>query len=207
VDNVESRTAGRPRAFEPEDAVAAALDTFWGRGFSEVSVTDLEGSTGIIRTSLYNAFGNKRGLFDAALDYYLTDLSGEIDRRLTSATGGLTDIHQFFDYLESMFIASSRGCFMVNAMIEFGDTDPTITQRANDYIETIAAGFRAALSRAQANDEIPPTPPIGTTANQLVLETLGLNLAVRIGPDPDRLHSLFEAAHHTVRTLQPTADR
>ena len=204
MNDVERRGAGRPRAFEPGDAVASALETFWGRSFTDVSVTDLEVSTGIIRTSLYNAFGNKRGLFDAALDLYLTGLSAKINRQLTNAAGDLDDIHQFFDFLEAAFVASSRGCFMVNSMIEFGDTDPAISQRGIEYIETLVNGFRATLSRARDHGDIPSTVPIGATADRLVLQTLGLNLAVRIGPNPERLRQLFAATHDGVRALQPS---
>ena len=131
MGDVQSRGAGRPREFEPEAVVASAMETFWGRSFTDVSVTDLENSTGIIRTSLYNAFGNKRGLFNAVLDHYLTVLYAEINRQLTHGAGGLDDIHQFLDGLQAVFAASTRNCFMVNSMIEFGDTDPAPSEGLN----------------------------------------------------------------------------
>ena len=204
MKDAENRRAGRPREFEPQVAVESALETFWGRTFTDVSVTDLEDSTGIIRTSLYNAFGNKRGLFNAALEHYLAGLSAEISRRLTQGAGGLEDIHQFLDWLQAAFTASSRGCFMVNSMIEFGDTDPVISERGTEYIQTLTNGFRATLTRAQHDGEIPSTVPIRATADQLTLQTLGLNLAVRIGLNPEQLQHLIAATHDGIRALQPT---
>ena len=58
---------GRVQTFETATAVAAARDLFWDRGYEATSVADLEDATGVQRSSLYHAFGSKRGLFDAVL--------------------------------------------------------------------------------------------------------------------------------------------
>ncbi len=195
------RAPGRPREFRDQDAVASALETFWARGYAGVSITDLEESTGVVRTSLYNAFNSKRGLFDAALDCYLSRLVEAIDQQLTTATSGLDDVHAFLDGLESNFAAGVPGCFMVNSMIEFGDADRAVAERAHRYIETLTRGFRAALGRACEHGEVSPATPLAAIADALVLETLGLNLAARFGLADDRLAELFAGAHATVRSL------
>ena len=48
---------GRPRAYEPELALARALDVFWKDGFAATSLDDLSAATGMNRPSLYGAFG------------------------------------------------------------------------------------------------------------------------------------------------------
>jgi TetR/AcrR family transcriptional repressor of nem operon len=196
-----NRGAGRPREFELEDAVASALEAFWARGVSDVSVADLEDATGVIRTSLYKAFGNKRGLFEAALDRYLNDLFALINGMLTDAAGGLDDIHQFFNGLEAALTDSTQGCFMVNCMVEFGDSDSVVSERGSEYVATLTKGFRSALTRAKKTGEIPPSVSVEATADQLTLQALGLNLAVRIAPDPARIQQLFEATYERIRTL------
>src|ERR1044072_1583576 len=54
---------GRPRAYEPEVALARALDVFWKEGFAATSLDDLSAATGMNRPSLYCAFGDKRELY------------------------------------------------------------------------------------------------------------------------------------------------
>src|SRR3977135_1263272 len=54
---------GRPRAYEPEVALARALDVFWKEGFAATSLDDLSAATGMNRPSLYGAFGDKRELY------------------------------------------------------------------------------------------------------------------------------------------------
>lgn len=63
-------TKGRPREFDVDEALAAALRIFWSKGYEGASLTDLTEAMGITRPSLYAAFGNKEQLFRKALDLY-----------------------------------------------------------------------------------------------------------------------------------------
>lgn len=58
---------GRTRAFDLDQAIGAARDRFVRSGYLGTSVDDLIEATGVPRSSLYHAFGSKRGLFLAAL--------------------------------------------------------------------------------------------------------------------------------------------
>ena len=58
---------GRTRTFDESDATRSALGVFWDQGFDGTAVPDLEEATGLSRSSIYHAFGSKRGLFDAAV--------------------------------------------------------------------------------------------------------------------------------------------
>ncbi|MCI4590438.1 TetR/AcrR family transcriptional regulator [Sphingobium sp. BYY-5] len=64
---------GRPRAFDPEEALAAALEVFWRRGYEAASLAELTEAMGITKPSLYACFGNKEALFRKALDLYERD--------------------------------------------------------------------------------------------------------------------------------------
>ncbi|MFC4949723.1 TetR/AcrR family transcriptional regulator [Pseudonocardia sp. GCM10023141] len=61
---------GRPRAFDTDAALDAALLTFWRYGYEGTSLTALTEAMGINRPALYLAFGDKKGLFLRALDRY-----------------------------------------------------------------------------------------------------------------------------------------
>src|SRR3981189_3871404 len=64
---------GRPRAYEPEVALARALDVFWKDGFAATSLDDLSAATGMNRPSLYGAFGDKRELYIKSYARYRAD--------------------------------------------------------------------------------------------------------------------------------------
>src|SRR5215475_5810980 len=66
----EPKRRGRPRAYQPEVALARALDVFWREGFAGTSLDDLSAATGMNRPSLYGAFGDKRELYIKSYEAY-----------------------------------------------------------------------------------------------------------------------------------------
>src|SRR5215469_18940198 len=66
----EKARRGRPRAYDPAQALAQATAAFWDAGFSATSLEDLTAATGMNRPSLYGAFGDKRALYRTLLHRY-----------------------------------------------------------------------------------------------------------------------------------------
>src|SRR5258706_2609190 len=62
---------GRPRAYDPDAALARAVDAFWDAGFAATSLDDLTVATGMNLPRLYAAFSDKQALYHQALDLYL----------------------------------------------------------------------------------------------------------------------------------------
>jgi len=77
---------GRPREFDVDEALAAALRVFWSKGYEAASLTDLTEAMGITRPSLYAAFGNKEALFRKALDLYEREKLAYIGEALKAPT-------------------------------------------------------------------------------------------------------------------------
>lgn len=75
-------TMARTREFDTEAAVSRAMELFWTRGYEATSVRDLTGHLGIGQGSLYAAFGDKDGLYRAALEHYRTTLAAAALRSL-----------------------------------------------------------------------------------------------------------------------------
>ncbi|MEU9063880.1 TetR/AcrR family transcriptional regulator [Streptomyces sp. NPDC048430] len=63
--------AGRPRAFDMEAVLEAAMLLFWEQGYEATSLAQLRDSTGLSSASLYGAFGSKEGLFERAVEHYI----------------------------------------------------------------------------------------------------------------------------------------
>ncbi len=65
-----SKRRGRPRRFDPQEAVATAQHLFHARGYDAVSVADVTEALGINPPSFYAAFGSKAGLYSRVLDHW-----------------------------------------------------------------------------------------------------------------------------------------
>jgi AcrR family transcriptional regulator len=134
----------RSQEFDTTSAIAAALDVFWARGYEGTSLTDLETATGLSRSSLYNSFTNKRGVFDAAVQMYLEHV---IRPRLRGLTDNPTP-HSVDNYLASLANAIAtmtadsprRGCLLLNATAGLGAHD--------DAVAAVIRGYRQELSDA-----------------------------------------------------------
>ena len=58
---------GRKRSFDDDEVFARAREAFLEHGYEGTSIDALVKTTGLLRGSLYGAFGSKRGIFVAAL--------------------------------------------------------------------------------------------------------------------------------------------
>jgi AcrR family transcriptional regulator len=67
---LERKPRGRPRSFDREQALEAAMEVFWRKGYDATSIADLTEAMGINPPSLYAAFGDKEKLYLEAVEYY-----------------------------------------------------------------------------------------------------------------------------------------
>ena len=138
---------GRVQTFDTDEVVRAVRALFWERGFEGVSVPDLETATGVGRSSLYHAFGSKRGLFDAAVRSYLEEV---VRPRLRPLTLDPVDPGALPAYLHGVrtVLAEGRapalrsGCLLLNAA-----TSPIGRDEA---VAGAVLGYRAELHTALA---------------------------------------------------------
>ncbi len=110
---------GRIQAFDTEAVVRAARTVFWEQGYAEASLPDLERATGLSRSSIYHAFGSKRGLFDAALTSYLGEIIRPRLLPLTAPTVASGAIVDYFAGLREALarrgtLSSNNGCLLLN---------------------------------------------------------------------------------------------
>jgi AcrR family transcriptional regulator len=193
------QSVGRPKGYDRDTALLAARDLFWEQGYERTSIADLETRTGLNRSSIYQEFGSKRELFEAALECYadrvIADLlAGLRSGGLRSGPGpeaGLDSVSALFRRLGELFrcdtAVSARGCMMVNAIAELAARDDRVRAAAAAYRDRLRASFGSALAAAAAKGEIDP----GTAdarAHLLASALMGVWLSVRIDPvDASRL--------------------
>lgn len=73
----------RPRKFEVDEVLSSARAVFATQGYNGTSIDELIRATGLMRGSIYKAFGSKRNLFvlilaDVATDFQKTEVNLDI---------------------------------------------------------------------------------------------------------------------------------
>lgn len=193
-------TRGRPRTFDTDEVLAEALEVFWRRGIRATTIRDLEAHLGLSQSSLYNTFGTKTQLLDAALDRYEVLVDRDLLQPLEAAAAGLDSVLRFFDALGRWVSGRGRrGCMIVNLMAEDGGEIEGISRRTRRYRARVRSAIKAALDRAAAAGELDPEVADGR-ADVLLGLALGLNVAARGGATSAELTRLVTAAQALVQT-------
>ncbi len=147
----------RPRIFNPDEALAKAMQVFWQQGYCATSLDDLETKLGLKRQSIYNAFGDKRSLFLKSLKLYREQSIAFVQQQLKllqSPKAALSHLVQVLAQGASVD-GQSCGCFMANTALELADHDPEIAQEVNRMFEQLEDCLADVIEKGQRQGEIP----------------------------------------------------
>ncbi len=154
-----SSVMARPREFDREQVLDQAIEVFWQHGYEGTSIQHLVDRMGIHRGSLYCAFGDKHGLFLAALDRYEEVFHSRILERL--AEGGHRGkarraIRRVFEDIVGSCAGSAgrRGCLMTNSAVELAAHDRDTAARVIANLSRLEEALCTALRTAQAEGEL-----------------------------------------------------
>lgn len=122
---------GRPRAFDVEAALDRAVEVFWKRGYVGASLSELTAAMGIAPPSLYAAFGDKRGLFLAALDRYAATAGAVPLAALRSGNGPVDKLRAFLRAAVDLAYDGERGrgCLAACVAADAAGDDDVIRDR------------------------------------------------------------------------------
>ncbi|WP_066581616.1 TetR/AcrR family transcriptional regulator [Cellulomonas timonensis] len=142
---------GRHPGFDTTQVVQAARDVFWDKGYDGASVPDLEQATGLARSSLYHAFENKRGVFDAAVRDYLDTVVRPRLRVLTAEPGHPDAVLVYLRGLVEALgrrteDAARRGCLLIDSTAGLAARDDAQRAVVDAYRAELVDAFRRGLS-------------------------------------------------------------
>ena len=181
----------RPREFDPDEVLESATRVFWAKGFEHTSLDDLCEATGLNRSSLYSAFGDKRKLYLSALARYEDGSAARITAALEDRP--IRDgLKAFLASLIDSIVAGPgrRGCFIGNCAAELARLDRTAGSRVRKSLGRIEATFRDALGAAKERGELRPDSDVVELARFLTAGIQGLRLVGKTNPDRAALEDI-----------------
>ncbi|NJC70704.1 TetR/AcrR family transcriptional regulator [Planosporangium thailandense] len=189
---------GRSKEFEPQEALRAALDLFWERGYEATSMSDLVERLGIGRASIYGTFGSKQELFLQALDRYVSETDARVIERLSRPGRALSAVRELVEwYVEETERDDGRGCLVVNAAVELLPANEAVARRVEASWRTLEVALATALSRARVEGDLRPDADPLSLARFLVVVLQGLRV---VGKGADR-HRGRDAARQALAVL------
>lgn len=195
----------RPREFDEEQCLNAAVLTFWRRGFEATSVRELAANMGLTCASLYNAFGDKRALFHRALEHYMAHGFSARARRLEGQYPPREVLVVFFEEIieRSLSDADRKGCLLVNSALEVAPHDAEFRKAIETVLSEMEAFFRRCVCAGQADGTIARDQSPEDLGRLLLGALLGLRVLARSRPEPDLLHGLLRPVFSMLGVPEP----
>lgn len=147
---------GRPREFELDAVLESAMEVFWTKGYSATSTAELCEATGLGRGSLYNTFGSKQDLYEAALARYADRgvvLQVEILQQAGSAKGKLRNLMEWVIETD-LSDPRHRGCMTINAATEAAGRDDAVVKLVGGQFHRLEAAIHDTIVAGQKAGEI-----------------------------------------------------
>ena len=157
-DEPGPRPRGRPRAYDPDAALAAATAAFWHAGYAATSLDALSEATGMNRPSLYGAFGDKRELYLAALRRYVDEARAAMDAALSAPRPLREGLKRVFDLALKLYYPADeapRGCLLVGTAATESVQDAGIRETLGRGLRNFDQAFEQRMQRAIAEGELP----------------------------------------------------
>jgi AcrR family transcriptional regulator len=189
---------GRPRSFDTDEALEAAMRLFWAAGYEGASLTELTEVMGINRRSIYATYGNKQALFRKAVDRYLAGpgafvanaLQQPTARRVASAV-----LHGCADaYTTPGFPA---GCLLVQSALAAGPEGEPARRDLSARRESGIGVLRERFERARAEGDLKPGSDPDALARYLTAIGQGISVQAAGGASREDLHRIADQALST----------
>ena len=187
---------GRKKNYDRDTLIKNAMEIFRDHGFTGTSAQMLVEGLGVNRFSLYSEFGNKQGLFEAALERYDEEV---IDRRfgpLEAPEAGIEEIRTLLEFYASASKgpALGRGCLLCNTAVEFGPVDPGGAGFVQRYFERLTRAFHTALDNAYNRGELLNSVAPREEADFFTASVLGLFVMIRAKAPPALIENAAKIA-------------
>ena len=182
----------RTRTFDPSATLSTAVNLFASKGYSETSMEDLVRATGVSRYGLYGTFGNKRELFEQALEKYAEGMGKQSFLRLLEPDASLAHIRKIFDERVSDMCCNGehKGCLFIHTAMQLAPDDDELRGVLKNFMKRISKAFTIGLESAKKRGEVRANLDSKAAGELLTSTMFGLAVLGRTGFDRDALDNI-----------------
>ena len=186
---------GRRREYDEAAVLTGAMHAFRRTGYGQASVRELEQATSLSAGSLYHAYGDKQGLFDAAFAHYNEAVLRARIERYSPAGCGVDGLEKLFSTLLEEPDGQRLGCLITNTAVEFGATavHPGVRDGFAILEETFEDRLRSLVGATRPDGEI------AAAATRLLALYQGVLVLVRGGHDLRKARDMIASEFDSLR--------
>ena len=186
----------RPRDFDEARVLDRAVDCFWKHGYGATTVRDLADAMQIGGASLYNAYGDKRALFERSLERYANRSMRDRIARMEAEHRPKEAIRAFIAEIvdRSLKDPDRKGCLLVNSALDVAPHDAEIGKVVAGYLDELRAFFRRNIEAAQRAGQAPTSIDAEEVSGHLLGVLAGIRVLARTGAKRKALESVARPA-------------
>ncbi len=190
-----AKPRGRPRAYDPDVALARARDTFWRAGYAGTSLDELASRMRMNRPSIYAAFGDKEALYLRAVARYADDSRSALAAELAQPRPLPEALRVVFRGALRWYLAGDdgpRGCFLIGTAVTEARRSQQVRAIVESTFDAFTDIFADRFERAARDGELAPLSPKALA--HLATATLNtIALRARTGAKPEVFDALIDA--------------
>lgn len=189
---------GRPRAFDAEAALGAALALFWRQGYEQTSLDDLTRAMGISRSSFYACFRSKHGALLAAVGLYCDEQFRALEALADAQPDPAAAARAVVEAIGAPD-GGRQGCFLANCVTELAPHDAEVEALGRRQLARFERLLAERLAQVRGVPAEAEDPGVADSAAALLSLALGATMLRKAGTAPDRLRSLLAEADRLIR--------
>ena len=144
---------------------------------------DIVRATGVSRYGLYGTFGNKRELFEEALEKYADSMGRQSYLKLLEPDASVQHIRDIFEERIVMMCDEDedKGCMIAHTAVELAPHDPEMKAVLMRFLKRMAKAFAIGLETAQSRGEVRSDLDPTETSYFLTGSIFGMGIMARAG--------------------------
>jgi TetR/AcrR family transcriptional repressor of nem operon len=172
------------------------MEEFASRGYAKTSIDDVVKATGVSRYGIYGTFGNKRELFEQALEKYTEHMGRAAFLRLLEPDATLDHIRRTFnDRLDHIFASDDHttGCLVIMTAMELAPGDKDVEIVLNGLLMRMSHVYSHGLQQAREKGEIQEELDLENAGQFLTGAFFGMSVMSRCGFSKESLQAFVDS--------------
>lgn len=184
----------KAKQFDETEVLMKAKELFCEKGYNGTSMDDLVQATGLSRSSIYDTFGDKHGLFLKSLNFYRCSQQGDLEKQCAKTESPKKKIRAIFDYTIRDILADKdrKGCLLINVSMELSSVDKEVAAVSQSNMEELEQVFSSLVKEGQSKGEISKKFTPKALGRHLYNSLMGLRVSGMNRPDADSLKEVVK---------------
>ncbi len=189
------RGRGRPKQYDEDQAIQAAGQVFWAKGFSATSLDDLSAAMEMNRPSIYRAFGGKESIYRKALTQFREGMQAAFVRTMLGENDIRKALAKFYGEALKVYTSGSepKGCMVMSTAATAATSHPEIQADLLTIIRDLDEKIAQRFEQAKEAGQLSPSFDVNGRAALAQRLLHSLSLRARAGEQPLQLKRLIKA--------------